>query len=276
MMAPPHYSAHSNERTVLFILSANFSGSTYLALILGSHSEAAYVGELYKMFLPEPVPCRLCEERGEACKTFNDVTTTRPEDIHHRVFEKTHRRLIVDNSKTIDWSRKFLSESRFQRKYIHLIRDPRGLAFSMRLRDQPPDIPGWLKQNYNIRDFLEGQRCDYRTITYNEVAEETDRTLSELNSWLGLSIEQGQKRYWNFDHHGPGRNGATAAFLENFISPDKSFYDETKKSEFHDLRWKHGLDANTVRAITYNQKIREFLDRFGLDLSDTGLTRTRR
>ena len=261
------------HKTVVFILSADFSGSTYLALTLGSNSQTAYVGELYKMFLHDPIPCRLCEERARPCEVFHDVATTRPEDIHSLVLEKTRKRILVDNSKTISWSQAFLSEIRFQRKYIHLIRDPRGITFSRKLRDQPMDVPGWLKQNYAIREFLEDGRCDYRVITYNELAEETDRTMTDTCHWLGISFEPAQKRYWDFEHHGPGRNGATAAFLENFISPDKPFYDEARKSEFHDLRWRDGLDANTTQAIMKDSRIKDFLRDFHLGFSETGLTR---
>lgn len=273
MHEKPNHLGTIEKNTVVFILSASFSGSTYLALTLGSHSQAAYVGELYKMFLDDPIPCRLCEERGKTCRIFDDVATTRPENIHHVVLEKTQKHILVDNSKTISWSRMFLSEIRFRRKYIHLIRDPRGMAFSMKLRDQPMDIPTWLKQNYDIREFLKDNRCDYRVITYNELAEETDKTMTETCHWLGLSFEPGQKGYWNFEHHGPGRNGATAAFLENFISPDKPFYDEAKKSEFHDLRWKDGLAAKATQTIMNDPQIKQFLNDFHLTFSETGLTR---
>ncbi len=261
------------KKTVVFILSADFSGSTYLALTLGSHSQAAYVGELYKMFLDDPIPCRLCEERGRQCEIFGDVATTRSENIHHLVLEKTQKRVLVDNSKTISWSQRFLSEIRFQRKYIQLIRDPRGIAFSMQLRHQQMDISSWIKQNCDFREFLQENQCDHRVITYNELAEETDKTLTESCHWLGLSFEPGQKQYWNFEHHGPGRNGATAAFLENYISPDKQFYDKAKTSQFHDLRWKEGVDARTTEMIMSDSRMKNFLTDFHLDFSETGLTR---
>ena len=45
------------EPTVVFVLSATRSGSTWLSLMLGSNSGAAYVGELKRMYADEPSPC---------------------------------------------------------------------------------------------------------------------------------------------------------------------------------------------------------------------------
>jgi len=257
--------------TVVFILSANYSGSTWLALLMGSHSQACYAGELNKMFHDDPVPCRLCEEKGSVCPIFYDVAQTKARHIHDLVLARTGKKVLVDNSKTVSWSRKFLQENRFQRKYVHLLRDPRAIAYSLQLRDRSIDITDWMKKNGDIRDFLQENELDSRAITYNELAERTDATLAQLCGWLGLVFEPEQKAYWNFEHHGPGRNGATAAFLDHYVPSDEQFYSDTKRTQFHDLRWKEKLDMKTHEAIVCNKELPAFLKEFELEFSENGL-----
>ncbi len=260
--------------TVVFILSANYSGSTWLALLLGSHSQAFYVGELNKMFHDEPVPCRLCEEKGRACPVFHEVATIKPKNIHSHVLTRTGRKLLVDNSKTVSWSKKFLGETRWQRKYIHLLRDPRAIAYSLQLRQRPTNFTDWIDKNYEIRDFARQHDLNCRTITYNALAEHTDETLSQLCQWLDVNFETTQTEYWNFEHHGPGRNGATAAFLERYVASEAQFYSETKRTNFHDLRWQEKLEPQTREAILHDASMQTFLQDFQLRFSESGLALT--
>jgi len=261
------------ENTVLFILSANYSGSTWLALLLGSHSQSFYVGELNKMFHDEPAPCRLCEEKGETCPVFYDVAATKAKHIHGLVFARTGKKVLVDNSKTIAWSRKFLAENQFERKYVHLLRDPRAIAYSLQLRQRPSDISDWIAKNLEIRGFLRQNELDYRVITYNELAERADATLAQLCQWQNLAFEPNQKEYWNVEHHGPGRNGATAAFLDHYVPSDEQFYAATKQTQFHDLRWKEKLNEQTRKAIVRDAQLKIFLQEFELEFSENGLDR---
>lgn len=259
--------------TVLFILSSNYSGSTWLALLLGSHSRAFYVGELNKMFHDEPMPCRLCEEKRRPCPVFHDVAQLKSKQIHATVLERTCKSVIVDNSKTISWSKKFLADERFERRYIHLLRDPRAIAYSLQMRKRKPDYLDLMEKNYEIRNFLRENGLEHRVVTYNAVAEETDATLVDVCQWLGLVYEPAQKEYWNFEHHGPGRNGATAAFLENYTPSEENFYAQNKRTNFHDLRWQEQLDAQVQGELVHDPQMKLLLRDFGLEFSATGLKR---
>jgi len=261
------------DNTVVFILSANYSGSTWLALLLGSHSQAFYVGELNKMFHELPMPCRWCEERGVACPIFHDVAAVKARHIHELVLQRTGKKVVVDNSKTVSWSKKILGANQFRRKYVHLLRDPRAIAYSLQMRERPIDLDDWLNKNNEIREFLRDNQLEHFLLTYNDLAENTDAALAELCSWLGIVYEPSQKEYWNFAHHGPGRNGATAAFLENYVPSDNQFYAETKRTQFHDLRWKENLNPSTCDMIVNAPKMKIFLQEFALKFSETGLAR---
>lgn len=262
------------NNTVVFVLSSNYSGSTWLALLLGSHSQACYVGELHKMFHSDPVPCRLCEEKQRRCPVFHDVAAVKIKNIHAHVFARTGKKVLVDNSKTVGWSRKFLREGRFRKKYIHLLRDPRAIAYSLQLRNRAPETEEWIKKNFEIRDFLQAHRLDFRAITYNGLAERTDETLAALAEWLGLDYEPGQKEYWNFEHHGPGRNGATAAFLDHYVASDDQFYAQRKRTNFHDLRWQQQLHEDSRVLIERDAELRALLREMNLALGEAGLSET--
>jgi len=241
--------------------------------MLGSHSQAFYVGEINKMFHDEPVPCRLCEEKKRKCPFFHDVVQTKPRNIHELIFARSGNSLIIDNSKTIAWSKKIVPEGRFQVKYIHLLRDPRAIAYSLQLRDRPADIADWIHKNYEIRNFLAQNGLDYRVVTYNELAEHVDETLTTLCTWLGLVYEPSQKEYWSVEHHGAGRNGATAAFLEQHVASDERFYSDNKRTHFHDLRWKAQLDARSADTIIHHSEMQIFLEKLRLQFSENGLVK---
>lgn len=259
--------------TVLFILSSNFSGSTWLALLLGSHSQALYAGELNKMFHDDPRTCRLCEEEQRPCPVFHDVAQLRSKHVHVTVLERTAKAVLVDNSKTISWSKKFMADERFERRYLHLVRDPRAIAYSLQRRNRRPDYLEWMEKNYEIRNFLRENRLEHRLITYNELAEQPEATLSEVCRWLGLAFEPAQQAYWNFEHHGPGRNGATAAFLDQSAPSEEPFYSEHKRTHFHDLRWQEKLEAEVQHEIMRDPQMKLLLKDFVLEFSETGLAR---
>lgn len=261
------------DRTVVFILSCTRSGSTWLSLMLGSNSRSAYGGELNHTYGSKQVPCSICTERGVRCPIYDDRSEVRAKHVHDLLLRRTGKDVLVDNSKTLSWSGKHLSLEGVQRKYIHLLRDPRAVVYSWRARRRPKGHERWMKKNYDIRDFLSGNQLDYRIVTYNELAQRTDETLTELCCWLGLKYEAKQKEYWKFEHHGAGKNGATAAYLNAYTSPDKEFYEQAKRTRFHDLRWRDGLSLEEQTAIVGDPEMQIFLSEFQLGLSDAGLER---
>ncbi len=259
------------ENTAVFILSSNYSGSTWLALLLGSNKDAFYVGELNKMFHDEPVPCRLCEDRGVTCPVFYDIPNLKNKNIHDTAFQRSGKPVLIDNSKTLAWSRKFLADKRFARKYVHLLRDPRAVAFSLQNRDKPPKVDGWVKKNTEIHEFLLKNELDYKVVTYNDVAEKTDAVISDVSDWLGVKYDPAQKEYWNFEHHGPGRNGATSSFLKSYVASDDNFYAQNQKKQFHDLRWRDDLVPEIRAEIENSEKVAGLLKKFDLKFTEIGL-----
>ncbi len=262
-------------RTVAFVVSHNYSGSTWLSLLVGSHSAAFSVGELNKCYSHKhPRGCALCAQAGRTCPYFGDVDRIAREDIFPTTFDRSGARLLVDNSKRIKWCSHFLGDARFERRFIHLVRDPRGIACSQRLRGRDPEIDQWAERNLKIARFLSDAGLDHIVVTYNDLAEDVDGSLARICAWLGIDYEPGQKEYWNFfaRHHGPGANGAAAAFLENVQASEADYYAAHKRTNFVDLRWQTQLPADLVRSIESHARVHQVLRRLGLHFSSTGLT----
>ncbi len=259
--------------TVTFILCSTRSGSTWLALMLGSNPRAQYLGELNRMFRADPEGCSLCTERSQWCPVFHDLDQARPRDAHVLLLERSGRDVLVDNSKSLSWARKTL-ETSSAKKYIHLLRDPRAVVYSWQRRGRTKGLEQWIDENYEIRAFLEAHKLDSRVVTYNALADCTDETMTALSKWIGLSYAPAQKPYWEVEHHGAGRNGATASFLTDYVASDQTFYAEHKRTNFHDLRWQTELDGAAQQSISGDARLRKFLAEFGFTLTLGGLQRT--
>lgn len=262
----------SMSGTLAFILCSTRSGSTWLALMLGSNSKAAYVGELNRMYRADPEVCALCSERDQACPLFHDVASFRPREVHAALLERTGKRVLVDNSKSISWARKTLSAGP-EKMYIHLLRDPRAVVNAWKGRGRAKGLQRWIDENDAIRRFIDERRLSYRVVTYNELADHMDETLGGLCDWLGLTYEPEQTSYWEFEHHGAGRNGATASFLRNYVASDEAFYAARRKTNFHDTRWQTELAEDDRRSIEGNTRLQQLLCDFGFVLAPEGLRR---
>jgi hypothetical protein len=262
------------KHTVVFVVSHNYSGSTWLSLMLGSHSAALSVGELNKCYSRKhPRGCTLCAQAGRECPYFGDASRIAREDVFPTTFQRAGVRLIVDNSKRIKWCSHFLADPRFDRRFIHLVRDPRGVACSQRLRGRDVEIDQWAERNLKISRFLKTASLDHMVITYNELAEDVASSLARLCGWLEIDYEPSQPEYWNFleKHHGPGANGATSAFLENVQASQTDFYAAHRRTNFVDLRWQDQLPADAVHSIESDPRVQQALNKLSLEFSSTGL-----
>jgi len=259
-------------RTVVFILSHIYSGSTWLSLLLGSHSRAFYLGEINKFYSnKDPMSCSLCDELSRTCPYFNDVHQIFYGDIHHLLFERTGKEVLVDNSKRVKWSRKLLNDDRYRHKYIHLIKDPRAVYYSLVSRNRAPELTHWTERNLEIHQFISTFKLDAVVLTYNELAEQLDASLTGLCDWIGLNYEPVQKSYWNVEHHGPGNSSATRSFLPGAKSSDQQFYDDQRRTNFVDLRWREKLDTKVMKSIETDPEVNSLLQSLRLEFSETGL-----
>jgi len=277
-------------KTVVYILSTNYAGSHFLSLLLGSNSCARHIGEIKGLRRPAAERrkefCALCGST-KLCPLLKDITPARIADAYEIIFANAGPPVttLIDNSKKIFWAARYLNDGRYNKKYIHLIRDPRALVRRWLLQN-PPDPWGrrwkiaracpaqspaillgprwyfhlykWLVQNRAITEFIASHRLDARIATYRDVALDTASTLRPLTEWAGLAYEPAQLSFWNFEHHGTQKK-------------DYQWIKERKTSHF-DARWQSSLPFQIQQAIVKNTAVRKYIQKIGLQMKDEGLT----
>lgn len=278
------------RHTVVFILSTNYSGSHFLSLVLGSHTAAEHVGEI-RRFEDEGMrkqACFLCGE-GNVCPMFRGIKPGEISGIHGQIFANlpAHKTVLIDNSKKVAWARHFL-DAPFEKKFIHLIRDPRALVRRwtlfyderkhalhqrFRLARQWPArffqiatapkrlvyVYKWVEQNRGITRFLREHPLDHRLVTYRDSVREPAREVAALESWMGCDFEPPQLQYWNFEHHGS----------------QKSEYQwvKDKPQNYFDARWREFLTPDEQQRITQHPDVGRYLQELNLRFVEDGLTR---
>src|SRR5262245_4644926 len=122
--------------TVVFILSSDHSGSTWLGYVLGSTSNAVFVGEFWRAWDDNfREPCSFCYASGiESCEVLNDIQRFAPERAHELVCVRAKKQFIIDSSKRLGWAQKLMAKIGLKPYLIHLVRDPRGWYASQRRR----------------------------------------------------------------------------------------------------------------------------------------------
>ncbi|HTB86073.1 MAG TPA: hypothetical protein VK742_20675 [Candidatus Sulfotelmatobacter sp.] len=272
-------------KKVLFILSTSYAGSHFLSLLLGSHSRTLHIGEVSRLGTDK---FEVSELDWTAGGVFNGLGKKDLPDIHQTVFSRSHPspEVLIDTSKTIQWAESFSHDNRHQKKYLHLIRDPRALVRRYGLQSTPESrrkirwklackFPAlafsiwqapetdlwmyqWLLQNQKITNFIRKNNFDSELVTYRDLATDQAGEITRLMRWLDLEYEPGQLEYWNRPH----------------IGSQKRNYDwvKEKKTQHFDLRWQTELSPETQRRITENSRVRAYLADLKLKFIPDGLT----
>ena len=270
----------------VFILSSNWSGSTWTGYVLGSHSRSAFLGEYYRNWNPAiRVPCPWCLSGGsDTCSVLHGVDAIAADDAFAFARSRTGRPVLVDSSKVVEWASRF-SDSLPTARYVHLIRDPRGYLASERRR-----VPGiaheaslgrWVEENTRIAEFLAAREpSSCRVAVYDHVARDPAAAFPELFAFLGLEWEEAALRYWTMPHHALAANGASDALLANrpcgssvsFLATwDDGFYARSRQSAIFDRRWKQELPDDDQTAVRCSRAITALLGRLGLVLTADGI-----
>lgn len=256
---------------MVFILSENRSGSTWLSYVLGTHEETAHLGEYFRPFLIKGhVVCRLCEARGlPQCEVFHGIEDVEFSQAFEFAFERTGAHTLIDASKSLEWLDRFRNSDSFAVKAIHLIRDPRGWIASERRR-----TPGmsnqalferWLNHFYITSKHLTDAGIPFVYANYDLLCLDPERELGKLSKFLNVQHDQSSLEYWRKEHHGLGGNGAA---LNNLIrtgdqtrvtTGDDEYYYRRVGQLFYDNRWKEEPDADQLAKFAENAEAEQIL-----------------
>ncbi|MBV1875699.1 MAG: hypothetical protein KUG50_03650 [Cycloclasticus sp.] len=276
------------KKTLVFIMSSNYSGSHFLSQLLGSNTQAIHVGEV-KNVIKENHDCYVCGNTG-SCELFKGLEDIPKQEIYSTLFERAPKgtNVLVDNSKKVGWVKQFLFlKQKYNIKIIFLLRDPRALSRRWAIRDISvwghlrvrlksarryisSAIPilfsnpvyayiyKWLEQNQRISEFVNNSGIDYKVVTYREVAYEKQKTLKELTEFIGLEYEEEQIDYWKFEHHGTQK-------------PQYEWIKKQKDATHVDLRWKEFLTEKQQSTILHSNYLHKFFSELNIEMRDDGL-----
>ena len=270
-----HLSDGRARVTVVFILSAERSGSTWLNLVLGSCSWAANLGEFYRLWKwPGHVACRLCEADGLAeCRVLAGVEAAPLEDAFAFAAARTGKRVLIDCSKVTEWCDAFLGDERIEPRLIHLTRHPAGFVASQRRRNPARTIDDclgeWVEANQRIEAFVSARGAPAFAAAYDQLADHPRAHFPALCDFIGAPFEHAALNYWEFEHHGLGGNGAASVFLKgrervNYVTGDDAYYAqiETRPPE-SDVRFRTSLTEDERRACFEHPYARALAQRIG-------------
>jgi len=284
--SPP---ATAMRKTIVYILSTNYAGSHYLSLLLGSHSRAKHLGEVKMLRKYSEEGSFGFDGRLIRGSILQGIGPENIQDAYEIIFSRVSSEtdLLVDASKTVRWARQFLKDQRYEKRYIHLIRDPRAIlrrnlkasSFFKQLRrrwwlfQEYPSLRGsiyfkpesyvwaylWLRTNQEISRFLQEHQLPHLLVTYKDLATNPAVEVRRMMEWLGATYEPAQLEYWNFDH----------------IGTEKRSYDSVKeqKKSYFDLRWQKEIPPDIQAGIAADPLINQYLDSLGIRFTPEGLTR---
>lgn len=258
--------------TVVNITSISFSGSTWLNLLLGSHSQAFSIGEMKHILAAGRAMCSL---HGEACEFWPrfDLRNMQDHNPFLDIARLSDRRLLIVNN-----SRKFLRYQdgrRVVRRFIHLVRDGRAVAASY-LR-KFPRMTMWQVAGMLAHEFRRNRRLIRRQpagstllVRYEYLCGDREGELRRIASWLDLDFDQAMSEFWKPAHHFIGGNHGTLGWVgRNDDSPSEravthrvleirkqfadgwkvDFYRDKNPETFRDERWKTELTPRQLRIF---------------------------
>jgi hypothetical protein len=235
-------------------MATGHSGSTLIDLIIGSHSSAFSLGELWS--IPEqigkatgeqPPICGICADKCEfwnqpdrldfLYKYYRGVIgqegitskvihrfNSFGGNIYERLFAWSGANMLVDSSKNVWWIRRQLRPNRYwkdiQPYVLFLTRDGRAVS-SSHLRKHPnlkmaPVAETWKGTVEKMERFYDSYPAERRIrVSYERLTTEQEPVVQDICEWLGIDYEPDMLEYWKHDHHlVDGNLGTRLAILQ--------------------------------------------------------------
>ncbi|MBI1372630.1 MAG: hypothetical protein GC159_07695 [Phycisphaera sp.] len=249
--------------TVVNVISTSYSGSTWLNLLLGAHSEAFSVGEMTvidKHGAPE------CKFHGVECPLWTQFDKTSGENAFHQIARMTgNRYLVVNNS--LDYLDQ-QDRDGVTSTFVHLVRDGRAiLASTLRKRSDA-------KVFKESRNWARSTRRDLRLLSryagrpqtrvlYEKATADTPGELRRVCDAIGMPFEPEMLAVWrNVDHLLGGSIGLLKTVadeqghdqLHYHQKPGKKrkdwdYYQKQDMNPFSGERWKTELSDSQLRVF---------------------------
>ena len=125
------------------------------------------------------------------CVLLVGIEHADPTSAFSTISERNHKRIIVDNSKRIEFTRHFIGRPDRDLKVVHLVKDPMSRWASLRRRE-PCDLDrymdDWWTENNEIRQFTAAPKIHTITVAYDIVAADSELELPAIFEFFGSSL----------------------------------------------------------------------------------------
>ncbi|WP_018137981.1 MULTISPECIES: sulfotransferase [unclassified Thioalkalivibrio] len=234
---------------VLYLVGMGRSGSTLTDILLDAHSQIRALGGVRRLAhyaRKHPCPCgapsfwecefwsavnaRLEERLGCTLETL-DVHARDPARFneHNRtlfevVSEVSGVPFVTDNSKSVQRLRRLMAAPDIDVIPIHVLRDPRGRAQSLRKRKQQNYIPTFSYSHRSLRLYYLLRNEPHIVLNYEKLAYDPEDQLPKLMARLGLEFERPQLDAWaEMPHHNIGSADVFRKTEGSQIRPDDAW-----------------------------------------------------
>lgn len=261
----PAQNACERDLTVVNVVAVSYSGSTWLNLVLGSHSQAFSVGEMDQIRKYQRVRCTV---HGDDCATWKDFDMHSPVNPFVQLHELTGKKVFVVNN-----VRRFLPDQKHPRirsRFIWVIRDGRAVMASA-LRKYPHlsnwrAARDWARSLRKKKQLLRRQPPESRlTVHYERLQQDQPKYVARMCEHCGLDYEPSMIEFWNRMHCFIGGNwgplyqlaqaqGITLPRKEGSMikvkpKDDRSLYKTQDPGAFRDERWKTDLTDRQLKIF---------------------------
>lgn len=230
---------------VIYIVGMGRSGSTLLDILLDTHSQIRALGGVRRLaHYARNHRCACGAESFWKCEFWSqvnaqlqskigrDLTTL---DVHARndeVFRRENRTLfevvsevagtpfVTDNSKSVSRLRRLMAAPDIDVIPIHVLRDARGRAQSLRKRKRQNYIPTFTYSHRSVRLYYLLRNRPHIVVNYERLATDPTGQLTKLMDRLGLAFEPSQLEWADTPHHNIGAADVLRKTEGSTIRPD--------------------------------------------------------
>lgn len=233
---------------VLYIVGLGRSGSTLVDILLDSHTRVRSLGGVRRLAryaearqcacgAPSFRECdfwsrveqRLHERIGRSLTTLDVHTRDRRLFAEHNrtVFESAAHvagvDCVVDNSKSVGRLKRLMDVPGIDVVPIHVIRDPRGRAQSLRKRGSRGYLPTLTYSHRSLRAFGLLHARPHIVVDYDRLAASPETELPKLMARVGFELESEQLRWAEQPHHNIGAADVLRRTEGSRIHPDSAW-----------------------------------------------------
>lgn len=193
-------------KRVIFIASANHSGSTLVGCILGANFkndfQGFHIGEAHAFFNKRHDLFGVYEGFGDVWSKIDPGVGYA--NAYGEIFGKVKTSTIIDSSKTLRNLQLQAETCRANGWPLHVVVTCRPFVKIWRSGKKNGNAINRIKGNINsyfhIMDFIKESDLPYTIVNIEKIVESPTRITQKLCDAVGLEYFSGKENYWEFEH----------------------------------------------------------------------------